>query len=78
MKIKSTTKFMVIKKTFTKSNGKEYKKLVVLQDDTALTLGCDDVTWSMVAEYNDYTFVTEYNAEYKSFRIVGVIDTKSK
>lgn len=79
-KIQNVTNLMTIKKvcnTWTK-DGKtnESCKLIVLQDDTSETLNCTKEVLSAVEEFKEYHFVTEFNTDYKSLRIVGVIDNK--
>lgn len=77
-KIQNVTKLVVIKKIANswEKDGKSGKsfKLIVLQGDNSETLSCTEEVLNLVEEYKEYHFVTDYNTDYKSLRIVGLID----
>lgn len=76
MKIVNTTKLFVLNKVIVdgvKDPSKKYPKLVVAQDEDAGTLNCSEEVYNKVEPNNVYTFVTEYNEKYESFRIADVI-----
>lgn len=79
-KIQNVTKLVVIKKIANswEKDGKAGKsfKLIVLQGDNSETLSCTEDVLNSVEEFKEYHFVTDYNTDYKSLRIVGVIDNK--
>lgn len=76
MKIVNTTKLFVMNKVKTqgiKDPSKTYHKLVVSQDEDAGTINCPEEVFNAVKANEVFTFVTEYNEKYESFRIVSVI-----
>lgn len=81
-KIQNVTKLFVIKKSSSvwEKDGKTGTnlKFIVLQGDNAETFSCSEDVFKVVEEYKEYHFVTEFNSDYKSFRIVGLIDNKNK
>lgn len=79
-KIQNVTKLVVIKKISNswEKDGKSGKnfKLIVLQGDNSETFSCTEDVLNSVEEFKEYDFVTVYNKDYESFRIVGLIDNK--
>ena len=79
-KIANVTKLLVIKKVSNtwEKDGKtgESHKLVVLQGDNAETLPCAKDVLPLVEDYKEYNFITEFNTDYKTLRIIGVLDNK--
>lgn len=74
MKIVSSCKMEIMNKgTETSKDGKTtYYRLAVLQGMEAGKLGCSEDVYNHVRKGEEYIFRTEYNDEYKSFRITGV------
>ncbi len=81
MKLESTMKAEVLVKSTTQSKDGQttYYKLTVLQGAESGMLSCPEDVYNKVSDRKEYIFDTQYNDEYKSFRIVGVqeIPTKS-
>lgn len=79
-KIQNVTKLFVVKKVSSvwERDGKSGKsfKMIVLQGDNSETLNCSEEVFNLVEEFKEYHFVTDFNTDYKSLRIVGVIDNK--
>lgn len=73
MRLASTMKAKVIAKGTTKgSDGKEYYRVTVLQGMESGILGLPLDAYNLVKVDEETVFNTEYNSEYKSFRITGI------
>ena len=76
MKIQNTTKLLVLAKNAKegiKDPTKTYYSLVVMQDTDAGSLNCSEEIYNSVEENKINTFITEYNQQYDSFRIIGIV-----
>lgn len=81
MKLDSTMEAEVLVKSTTQSKDGQttYYKLTILQGAESGMLSCPEEVYKKVDDRKEYIFNTQYNDEYKSFRITGVqeIPTKS-
>jgi hypothetical protein len=81
MKLESTMKAEVLVKSTTQSKDGQttYYKLTILQGAESGMLSCPEDVYNKVSDRKEYIFDTQYNDEYKSFRILGAqeISTKS-
>ena len=76
MKLNGTMKVKVIGKgTEQSKDGKTtYYRLLVMQDMEAGKLGCPEDVYNLVKEGETFTLNTQFNDEYKSFRIIGMVN----
>lgn len=51
-----------------------YYRLLVKQGMEAGKLGCTEDVYNLIKEGETYTFSTQFNDEYKSFRVTGLVD----
>ena len=74
MKLDSTMKAEVLVKSTTKSKDGQttYFKLTILQGAESGMLSCPEEVYNKVTDRKEYIFDTQFNDEYKSFRITGV------
>lgn len=76
MKMQNTTKLLVLaknEKQGIKDPTKTYYSLVVMQDADAGSINCPKEVYDVSKEGEVNTFITEYNQQYESFRIVGIV-----
>lgn len=73
MKLESTMQAEIIAKSTDKSKDGQttYYRLTILQGSESGKLGCPEEIYNKVENRKEYIFNTQYNDEYKSFRIVG-------
>lgn len=73
MKLDSTMKAEVLVKSTTQSKDGQttYYKLTILQGAESGMLNCPEEVYNKVENRKEYIFNTQYNDEYKSFRITG-------
>lgn len=81
MKIANTTKLLVLaknEKQGIKDPTKTYYSLVIMQDADAGSISCPKEVYDVAVEGQINTFVTEFNQQYDSFRITGIVSKDSK
>ena len=80
MKLESTMKAEVIAKSSDKSKDGQttYYRLTILQGSESGKLSCAQDVYDKVENRKEYTFITQFNDEYKSFRITGLIQEPLK
>lgn len=80
MKLDSTMRAEVLVKSTTKSKDGQttYYKLTILQGAESGMLNCPEEVYNKVADRKEYIFNTQFNDEYKSFRITGVTEIPLK
>lgn len=76
MKLNGTMTVKVIGKgtDLSKDEKTIYYRLLVMQGMEAGKLGCPEDVYNLVKENETYTFNTQFNDEYKSFRIIGLVN----
>ena len=74
MRLQNKTQLTVIAKGTQQSrDGKNtYYRATVLQGMESGMLSCSQEVYDLLDVGKEYTLATEYNSEYKSYRIVGV------
>ena len=80
MKLESTMKAQVIAMGTEQSrDGKTtYYRIAILQGMETGKLGCPEDVYNKIEKGKEYTFITQFNDEYKSFRITGLIQEPLK
>ena len=76
MKLNGTMTVKIIGKgTEESKDGKTtYYRLLVMQGMEAGKLGCPEDVYNLVKEGDTCTLNTQFNDEYKSFRIIGMVN----
>lgn len=76
MKLNGTMTVKVIGKGIEKSRDEKtvYCRLLVMQGMEAGKLGCPDDVYNLIKEGETYTLNTQFNDEYKSFRVIGIVN----
>ena len=76
MKLESTMKAEVIAKSSDKSKDGQttYYRLTILQGSESGKLSCAQDVYDKVENRKEYAFITQFNDEYKSFRIIGMVN----
>lgn len=76
MKLDCTLKTEVIGKSkdVSKDGRTTYYRLTLMQDPEAGKLSCSEEIYDMVQKGSTYTFKAQFNDEYKSFRLIDIVD----
>lgn len=81
MKFQNTTKLLVLAKVESqgiKDSTKTYYSLTVMQDTDAGSISCPKEVFDVAVEGQINTFLTEFNQNYNSFRITGIVKSSGE
>lgn len=81
MKFQNTTKLLVLAKVESqgiKDSTKTFYSLTVMQDTDAGSISCPKEVFDVAVEGQINTFLTEFNQNYNSFRITGIVKSSGE
>lgn len=73
MRINTTSKVLVIAKNERQGSNSKYYDVAVLVDGQAGNFSCSEDAYEMITVNAMNEVIWQYNTEYKSFRIVGIV-----